>query len=135
VKKNKISFDFDECLEFDYMQNFAKDLSSLGYEIWIVTARWSTEMYHKVHYPLTFPTYNKDLYEIAKKLNIPNEHIIFTNMEIKWLSIKDKGFILHMDNDNVEVDDINEFTDVKAVMSLAPNSIETALKILENGKN
>lgn len=88
----RISFDFDETLEFKEVQDYAKELLERGYEIWIVTTRYENPDEYSFHM-----THN-DLYEAAKYIGIKKEHIHFNNMEYKYSFFKDNTFIFHLDD-------------------------------------
>ena len=105
----KISFDFDETLELEYVQNIVIKLINDKHDVWIVTSRFDENQ--KLKYS------NSDLYMIAEFLNIPNNKIIFTNDKPKWLYLKDQDFDIHVDNDIDEVSDIIKHTKTPAICS------------------
>ena len=92
----KISFDFDGVLAEDRMQNAAKKFIKGGNDVWITTTRL----------PNPDPTWNRDLFRVAKELGIPEGKIQMTNGENKWKFLK--GFDIHFDDDQIEVDLIEE---------------------------
>lgn len=94
----KISFDFDSVLAEERMQKVAKKFIKEGHEIWITSSRMNNE-YGKLNW-------NKDLLSVAKKLNIPLDHIQTTNGEDKWLFLK--GFDIHFDDNQFEIELIEE---------------------------
>jgi hypothetical protein len=92
----KISFDFDWCLSKGRIQKFCKKLIRTGFDVWITTSR----SYQKGR--------DQDLYDVAKKLGIPNDRITFTGgFPIKYPSksiwLKDKNFLCHFDDDSYEL--------------------------------
>ena len=98
----KCSFDFDKTLSFEDVQDFASELIQKGVEVWIVTARFDYD--------------NKDVFEVAERLKISKEHIVFTNMYLKSEYFeKNEDFIWHLDDDSVELEFINKDTKVKAI--------------------
>lgn len=110
----KVSFDFDDTLDRKEIQEYAKELIDRGIEVWIVTSRHrSIEMYgkpvNKAAREFILKQYN-NLFEIAEKLGIPEEHIHFTNMEYKYKYFeKNNDFIFHLDDSDDELRHINMF--------------------------
>jgi len=104
----KISFDFDSTLSRKDVQSFVIDLITKGHEVWIVTSRCSTEatleifgidnyQYQRVE------KQNKKLFEVAEKVGIPKDRIVFTEHTDKIEYLKDKGFTVHVDDDPDEL--------------------------------
>ena len=106
----KVSFDFDYTLSKPAIQKLA-EVFNKHCEVWIVTSRmysdggWNQELYS-----------NDDLFEIADKLNIPWERIVFTNLQPKYKFFKDKDFHIHFDDDEVEINEINIHTNTKGIL-------------------
>lgn len=100
----KVSFDFDQTLDREDVQEYAKSLIKRGIEVWICTARPND--------PKRMD--NSDIYEVATTVGIPKDRIIFTNYEFKLPYLKD--FLWHLDD---EVTELREFinTDVKGIYS------------------
>ena len=101
----KVSFDFDSTLDRQDVQRFAKELVKAGHEVWVVTSRCTTEYatekgWHWVD------KQNRKLFRVADNIGIKREHIVFTNHVSKSESIKDKGFVFHLDDDVDELMDI-----------------------------
>ena len=95
-----LSFDFDGTLSRKDVQTFAKSLSDLGFNIWIVTSRLKE-------------SWNSDLYEVAQELYIPLERIVFTNMEFKYnFFIFNPNYLFHLDDDWIELKEIDIHTSV-----------------------
>jgi len=113
----KISFDFDGTLARPHIQEYAKELIDRGLEVWIVTSRFDDENYAKHHFTNLHKgePANKDLYEVAKELGIPEDRIYFTNMCDKYEFLKDKEFIWHLDDDWIENKLILKNTKTKAI--------------------
>jgi hypothetical protein len=105
----KVSFDFDSTLSRKDVQLFAKELVSEGHEVWIVTSRFSDEAAddkdRKWHW---IKGQNQRLFGVAEDCGIKVENIHFTNMESKSLFLEGKGFIFHLDDDDIELMDILE---------------------------
>ena len=80
----KLSFDFDDTLALPQTQAFALQLqnSHPHVEQWIVTSRMSDEAKSQGLHGLKILGSNNDLFEVAKKLNIPKNRIVFT--ELQW---------------------------------------------------
>jgi hypothetical protein len=106
----KVSFDFDHTLSRKDVQSFAKDLVKEGHEVWIVTSRFSDEAAKekKWHW---IEGQNQKLFDVAEECGIKKENIQFTCMESKSIFLKDKGFIFHLDDDDIELMDILETKD------------------------
>lgn len=111
----RVSFDFDKTLTSAEVERYATELVARGIEVWICTSR--TE-------PYLSPSeeYNDDLFEVADRVGIKREHIMFCNgnRKIEFLKrkelilqreIKHKGvylkqqspFLLHADDDLIEL--------------------------------
>jgi hypothetical protein len=103
----KVSFDFDHTLSRKDVQTFAKQLVDDGHEVWIVTSRFSDEAAKekKWHW---IEGQNQKLFDVAEDCGIKKENIQFTCMESKSVFLKDKGFIFHLDDDDIELMDIFE---------------------------
>ncbi len=106
----KVSFDFDSTLSRKDVQEFAKQLVDEGHEVWIVTSRFDDEsaMSKNWHW---IKGQNKRLFDVADECGIKHENIKFTCMESKSIFLKDKGFIFHLDDDDIELMDILESKD------------------------
>lgn len=104
----KVSFDFDNTLSKTEVQDFAKSLISKNIEVWIVTARYDDDNYHKVWYKYGS---NISLYDVANRLGISRDRIKFMNMESKSKFLNGKGFIWHLDDDYIELNELRA-TDV-----------------------
>lgn len=107
----KVSFDFDGTLSRRDVQDFAKELVSEGHEVWIVTSRFDDKsaMQKNWHW---IEGQNKKLFDVAQDCGVKLEHIKFTCMESKSIFLKDKGFIFHLDDDDIELMDILETKDI-----------------------
>lgn len=104
----KVSFDFDSTLTRMSVQKYAKELIERGLEVWIVTSRMGFGKEPN-------PTWNDDLFEVAEYVGIKKENIHFCCMANKSEFLKDKGFIFHIDDDNIELSFIKTDTDVKPI--------------------
>jgi hypothetical protein len=113
----KVSFDFDGTLEYKPVQSYAKELIDRGIEVWVVTSRFGDELLYQKFFNTTtgIKITNNDLHKIANDLGIPNERIHFTNMEDKWVWLKDKEFLWHLDDDWIENKGILKNTKTKAI--------------------
>ena len=107
----KVSFDFDNTLSKNEVQDFAKSLISKNIEVWIVTARYDDDNYFKVWYRNGS---NSTLYEVVDRLGISRDKIVFMNMESKSNFLNNKGFIWHLDDDYIELNELRP-TDVVGV--------------------
>jgi len=99
----KISFDFDNTLDIKRVQEYAKALIKRDFEVWICTSRQSSDKAPNKEW-------NDDLFQVAKHIGIKEEHIIFTNLQLKSEYIKVYDFLWHLDDDTIELDFINEET-------------------------
>lgn len=92
----KISFDFDDTLSLEAMQNVAKGFIDQGHTVWITTSRpmrgADTKLVHS------------DLFKISDSLGISHQ-VQFTNYEDKYQFLR--GFHLHFDNDEAQINLIN----------------------------
>ena len=105
----KVSFDYDNTLSRNDLQEYAKELVQRGFELWIVTSRFdSTNKYSLkmlVDWNIEDLQHEHDeLFKVADEIGIAREHIIFMNMEPKKEFFKDnRDFIFHIDDDIVEL--------------------------------
>jgi len=103
----RVSFDFDSTLDLRVVQEYAKELIDKGLEVWIITSRYDTK---EAEIRFHTKNWNEDLFKVAKELGIPNERIIFTNMELKAETIEEMDLLWHLDDDSIELDFINNET-------------------------
>jgi len=128
-KKTKISFDFDSTLSRPDIQDFVKELTRKDVEIWICTSRFEDGIDE------TGKNWNKDLFLVAKNLDIPIERIIFTNWKDKKDYLENIDFLIHLDDDYVELDKINKYTKTKGIsVTNTTQWKKKVLKILNNKK-
>lgn len=107
----KISFDFDGTLEYTDVQNVAKDLIKRGYDVCILTTRFSDPS--KYNFDATEE--HQHLFDVAKEIGI--EEIHFTEFEYKYKTIDDFGIDIHIDdNYRDEVFVINKMCKAKAIL-------------------
>lgn len=87
MKKLRISFDFDCTLGEEIIQRKASVfINSLNCDVFIITARCEGK------------PHNKDLYQVASRLGIPDENIYFTEGAWKWRRIKELEIDIHLDD-------------------------------------
>lgn len=96
--KKIVSFDFDDTLSRESIQEFARELIEKGFEVWIVTSR-SEFIKGK-------PDWNDDLFFISDILSIPRERVIFTNGKNKHTFLPE-NCLFHLDDDAIELSLIN----------------------------
>jgi len=84
----KISFDFDCTLGEDKIQKLANIIKTSNSEndVYVVTSRNAGQ------------SYNQDLWKVAKRLNIPNERVFFTEGAWKWKKINELEMDMHFDD-------------------------------------
>jgi hypothetical protein len=127
----KVSFDFDGTLSRKDVQNFAKGLVESGYDVWIVTSRIATEPalvkgWHWVE------RQNQELYDVAERVGIKIDNIIFTEFVDKIEFLKDKDFIFHIDDDVDELIAILNSKDTCKTVNVDHFEwLETCKKILQ----
>lgn len=109
----RISFDFDNCLSREPVQKAAKELVKLGYEVWIVTSRFDNIT--RLKYPDLKD--NSDIFEVGRKIGIPPHRIAFTNQKPKWIILNQSPFLLHVDDDKKELEDLSYYNIVKGIDS------------------
>jgi translation elongation factor EF-1alpha len=132
MENKKISLDFDYTLSRKDVQEFAKKLVNLDFDVWIVTSRFSNEE------ALLRGFYgadkkNKEIYDIAELCGIKKENIVFTNKIDKINYLKDKNFTIHLDDDIDELMAILESGDLCKPINVNYFDWENAcMEILEN---
>lgn len=107
----KVSFDYDSTLSKKSVQDYAKSLIDLGYEIWITTSRYdSVEKYPTEEVKLwkinNLEKEWNNLFLVADEIGIDRKHIIFTNKESKVPYIQEQNFLWHLDDDLEEINAI-----------------------------
>jgi hypothetical protein len=100
-----VSFDFDNTLSKLDVQDFARFCMNKKLVVWIITARNGG----------LYDTYNKDLYNVVNKLNINPNNVVFMNHVDKYRFLEDTNFLFHLDDDFLEVELINENTNILGV--------------------
>ena len=108
----KVSFDFDNTLTIDSVEDFAKRLVEDGHEVWIVTSRSHADDL----------VYNGDLYDCAERIGIKKENIHFCYSKNKSEFLKDKGFLWHLDDDVIELSFIRSDTNVFPIWKASGNT-------------
>jgi sugar phosphate isomerase/epimerase len=105
----KVSFDFDGTLETADVQKYAGELVKRGVEVWIVTTRYDQRAeqldpdYFRMHAPKCW----EDVFEIADKLGIKRENIVFTCYKWKHTYFENHSdFAFHLDDNYQEEYDI-----------------------------
>lgn len=110
MKPIKISLDFDDTLSNLRVQHLAYALVKAGIDVHIVTSRMSTERAGN-------PNWNVDLELIAGMLEIPMEKVHYCNLKPKFKFFQEnEGFVLHLDDDQDEVDGINLHSNTEAIL-------------------
>jgi len=130
----KLGFDFDNTLDRKNIQQYAKELISRGYEVWIVTGRMTNDIYtkHMFSKGIIVPyNINSDLFKVAKEVGIPENRIQFMNMRDKYhFFISHPDFLWHLDDDFIEIKGINKNTSVIGISSISSNWKNKCEKIL-----
>lgn len=114
----RVSFDFDGTLEFESVQEYAKELIAREIDVWIVTSRFESAEKYNEFFGTTYKVdiVNKHLYEVALDLHIPSSNIFFTNMLLKYNFFKNnEDFAWHLDDNFEETKEINRKTKVRGI--------------------
>lgn len=135
LKNIKISFDFDYTLERDHIKEYAKELIQRGFDVWVVTSRYSDDMLKECDW---LEGCNKKLWHIVNELKIKKENVVFTNYQDKWNYFENKDFLFHLDDLEREVIYINTKTKVIGVDCFKnknwKNNCEEIIKIKDNNE-
>lgn len=134
----KVAFDADgTLLAKPSIQAYAKELIDKGYDVHIVTRRYdSIDRYtedFKIQYKINnIEAEHKYLFEVADSAGIPRENIHFMNMTDKWLYFKaNPGFLWHLDDDWLEINDINRNTKTSAISCLKSSWENKCRRLIE----
>lgn len=128
----KVSFDFDDTLSLKQIQEYAKTLAEQEIEIHIVTTRYEDLSKYSTKLLEQYGNFNHDdLFKITKELNIPRERVHFTDFTYKCEFFKDKDFIWHLDDNQIELDLINYGTNVKGINALTGNYEQLCNELLK----
>jgi hypothetical protein len=100
--KKRISFDFDNTIELDWVQIKLFAPLSQVYDVVILTSR--------------SPKDNKRVWKLAEELGIPKDKVYFTNHQSKCEWVDKLECILHFDDDFIEINDINESCKCKGIL-------------------
>ena len=113
----RCSFDFDGTLSEERVQIYARELIARGVEVWIVTSRFENAGKYNEFFneSLQISYDHRDLEEVAEDLRIPENRIIFTNMEDKSVYLRDGDFKWHLDDDWSILRDIQSFAKTPAI--------------------
>ena len=123
MKVPRVSFDFDDTLEYKYVQDYAKELVERGIEVWIVTTRYEDVSRY------SFECSHDKLYEAANYIGISNDHIHFNNMEYKYLFFEKEDFIFHLDDNYRELSLMRDLNTVGVLLDR--NWIEKCNELLK----
>lgn len=103
----KVSFDFDETLDREDVQEYATKLISEVFDVYVVTARVDDVKADEKGW-WWIKQNNLDLYKVTDKLGIKRENIIFMEYADKYVYLENKDFIFHLDDSELELRMINE---------------------------
>ena len=107
-----VTFDFDNTLSRESVQEYALRLINGGVDVWILTSRYDDLNINKYGYR---GVNNNDLYSVASKLGIPKWKIRFTCMRDKSEYLYGTNVIWHLDDDFTELNKINRETETVGV--------------------
>jgi hypothetical protein len=110
MKKAIVTFDFDNTLSRQSVQQYALELMSREVDVWVLTSRY--DELHKHRYEPN-PT-NDDLWEVVEGLGIPRWRVRFTCREPKANYLKGTEVACHIE------DDTNEFMEARKIKSNVP---------------
>jgi len=96
---NKVSYDYDDTLTKEAIQQQAIQDIKDGKTVYIVTRRSKSQ----------------EVLDMANKIGIPESRVIFTSGNLKWESIKHYGIGTHYDNNAREIELINSRTEAKGI--------------------
>lgn len=97
----KVSFDFDETLDYEHVQKFAKELLDIGIDVHVVTCNFNSFY----------------IYETTDILGIKRDNIHQIGYSTKSLFFTENpDFVFHLDNDYYEIKLINKDSNVKGVV-------------------
>jgi len=106
-KTIKISFDFDMTLGERHIQELASLLILAGADVWILTARVDDYIRDENKKIIGYNGYNHDLRQVARRLGIPKDKILFTGGARKVKMYQEHKFDMHFDDMWDEVEAIN----------------------------
>jgi len=107
--KGNVSFGFDGTLDRADVEDYAAELIGLGFNVHILTLR---EPQDENEAQLID---NSDLFDVANQLGIPAENIMFTSYLPKYNILIDSNMIFHLDDSEVELEEISKLTSVIAI--------------------
>lgn len=108
--KKSISVNFDGTLTLHWVQDYIRELMQDGISVYIVTSR-----YNDLLRQMAQASSNDDLFALADELNIPHRNVIFTNRTDKSYVLGGSEIVFHLDDDINVVNEINRYSDVKAI--------------------
>lgn len=112
MNKPIVSFDYDKTLSTFEVMEFAIELVNRGFDLHIVTARYSDANCHKYLNPIWREMKNEDLWRSVKQLGIPKENVHFTGFECKIPVIEELDALFHIDDDEMLLYDM-ELANIK----------------------
>ena len=123
----KVSFDFDDTLDRESVQKYARELIERGIEVWITTSRHSNKENDFAK------DWNDDLFEVVDSLGIPRERIRYTEGADKYLYFENENFIWHLDDCCGTNRLINKNTKTKAISHIgSDNWIGKCNRLIKN---
>ena len=124
-----VTIDFDGTLQQAKVQEFVRRLIKRDdVTVYVLTARY--DELHKQRW-LPNPS-NTDLYKVTDSLGIPRERIRFQCFVPKWEYLMGANVIVHLDDDDEEINDINNNTQTVCVDVKSSDWEEAMVNILNN---
>lgn len=106
-----MTVDFDGTLSRADVQKYVKRLIFHGHDVFILTSRYDD--LHAHNYPIN--PQNADLYNVASACYIPLHRVIFMNMRSKYEYLFNSIVDIHIENDNVEIEEILHHTKTNCI--------------------
>ena len=119
----KISFDYDDTLSLDKIQDLAMSLIDAGHNVWVITSRFETNS-----------SMNADLFYVCGLIGIPKHKVIFTDGGLKCNEYARGSFDMHYDDDWEEVLHINNDGGLAFLVNPDYSEIYNEMQYRDNGK-
>jgi hypothetical protein len=114
ISGKRVSFDFDGTLADDFddtinsqkdeVQDICRQLIEMGNQVYLITKRYSP-----VNSSLGKMNEHLEVFDMASKLNIPKENVVFTDRELKAETLIKMNIDLHFENSDFELNYLNTF--------------------------
>ena len=122
----RITIDFDDTLTKPHIQELAKKLVK-NHEVYILTSRLDS-LYRKAYKNLHS---NDDIYDVAEKVGIKPQNVVFTNQASKLEHIHRGRVGIHIDDNEAELKNISALSSCKGFSSLDEEVEKDVLEYLK----